>query len=130
MSAHENMAADGQQLRTRLSHQGRVVLEALAAGDGRLPVRRILESVRPRGTSLAVAQASLSRTLRRLWAAGLVELLTYHPTRPTLTEQAAYWRTAYAGVQAAPDAAYRACRQREGCGNPDLGPVCTPRLVK
>jgi hypothetical protein len=29
------------------------------------------------------------RTLRRLWAAGLVELVTGHATRPTLTDQAA-----------------------------------------
>ena len=105
-----NLPADGPQLTTRLSHQGRVVLEALAASDGPLPVRRILACVRTPGTSLPVAQASLSRTLRRMWVAGLVELITFHATRPTLTDHAAYWRSVYVKLRASPDAAYQAYR--------------------
>jgi hypothetical protein len=47
-----------------------------------------------------------------LWAAGLVELVTKHAARLTLTEQVAYWRTAYATVKASPDAAYDAFRRQ------------------
>jgi hypothetical protein len=97
---------------TKLSEQGRRVLEALAAGDGPLSVAAVLALIRRPGVTAAVARASLSRTLRRLWAAGLVELVTGHATRPTLTEQAAYWRTAYATVKASPDAAYGAFRRQ------------------
>ena len=86
-----------------ISQQGRRVLGALVAGP--LPVAAVLAHVRRREISLPVARASLSRTLRRLWAAGLVELVTAHQSRPTLTEQAAFWRVRYATVQASPEAA-------------------------
>ncbi len=86
--------------------QGRTVLEALAAGNEPLPVAAVLAHVSPAHVSVAAARASLSRTLRRLWAAGLVELVTGHATRPTLTEQAAYWRSVFATLQASPDALY------------------------
>jgi hypothetical protein len=49
--------------------QGRRVL-----GTGPLPVAALLARVHRPGVSLLVARASLSRTLRRLWAAELVEL--------------------------------------------------------
>jgi DNA-binding MarR family transcriptional regulator len=112
-AAHQwNNRRAGPPLRTRLSHQGRLVLAALAAGDGPLPVSRILACVRTPSTSLPVAQASLSRTLRRLWAAGLVELVTTQATRPTLTDHATYWRSAYARVSPCPDAAYQAYRRQ------------------
>ena len=65
------------------------MLEALAAGDGPLPVAAVLTHIRRPDVAAPVARASLSRTLRRLWAAGLLELVTGHATRPTLTEQAA-----------------------------------------
>ena len=90
--------------------QGRRVLEALAAGP--LSVAAVLAHIRRSDVAAPVARASLSRTLRRLWAAGLVELVTGHPTRPTLTDHVAYWRTAYATVQASPDAAYQAYRRQ------------------
>jgi hypothetical protein len=45
-------------------------------------------------------------------AAGLVELVTARAARPTLTEQVAYWRRAYATVKASPDAAYDAFRRQ------------------
>jgi hypothetical protein len=45
---------------------------------------------------------------------GLVELVTGHATRPTLTEQAAYWRSLYVGAQASLDATYRAYCRRYG----------------
>ena len=86
------------------------MLEALTTGP--LTLAAVLAHVRRPDVSVRVTQASLSRTLRRLWAAGLVELVTGHPTRPTLTEQVAYWRTAYANVQASPDAAYQAYRRQ------------------
>jgi hypothetical protein len=90
------------------------VLEALATADGPLPVAAVLTHIRRPDVSAPVARASLSRTLRRLWAAGLVELVTGHATRPTLTEEAAYWRSAYATAQASPDAAYRDYCRRYG----------------
>jgi hypothetical protein len=62
----------------------------------------ILECVRTPARALPVARASLLRTLRRLWAAGLVELLTYHATPPTLTDQAAYWHSAFAIARSYP----------------------------
>jgi DNA-binding MarR family transcriptional regulator len=96
----------------RLSAQGRIVLETLGTGHGPLPVAAVLAHIRRLDVSAPVARGSLSRTLRRLWAAGLVELVTEHATRPTLTEQAAYWRTAYATVRASPEAACQAFRRQ------------------
>jgi hypothetical protein len=80
----------------------------------------VLGRVRPPSTSVSVARASLSRTLRRLWAAGLVELFTGHATRPTLTEQATYKRRAYATVQASPETAYQAYRRQLATPADDL----------
>lgn len=57
-----------------LSTQGLAVLQALVAADGRLPTADVLRRVRRPGASAAVTRASVSRTLRRLWLAGLVEL--------------------------------------------------------
>jgi hypothetical protein len=47
-----------------------------------------------------------------LWTAGLVELVTYHPDRPALTDHATYWRAMYERVRAAPVATYQAYRER------------------
>jgi hypothetical protein len=88
------------------------VLEALATADGPLSVAAVLALIRRPDVAAPVARASLSRTLRRLWAAGLVELVTGHATRPTLTEQAAFRRTAYATVRASPEAAYQVYRRQ------------------
>ena len=87
------------------------MLDALVGDDPPVAVAVVLGDVHRPGVSLPVARASLSRTLRRLWAAGLVELLTAPATRPTLTDQAAYWRTCYATMQAAPEAHYQAYRR-------------------
>ena len=57
-----------------LSPQGRAVLGAVRAGrDGQLQIPAVLRAVQRAGTRPAVARASLSRTLRRLWRAGLIE---------------------------------------------------------
>jgi DNA-binding transcriptional ArsR family regulator len=70
-----------------LSSQGRAVLQALAtAADGELPTADVLRRVHRPGASAAVTRASVSRTLRRLWAAGLVELAARD--RKTLTAEA------------------------------------------
>src|SRR6266849_6262660 len=95
-----------------VSVQGRAVLEALATGDEPLPVAVVLTHICRPEVAAPVARASLSRTLRRLWAAGLVELVTGHATRPTLTEQVAHWQRAYATVKASPDTAYQAFRRQ------------------
>jgi hypothetical protein len=57
-----------------LSAQGRAVLEWLVSEKGPLPIAPVLPHVRRPGVSLSVARAKLSRTLRRLWVAGLVEI--------------------------------------------------------
>jgi DNA-binding MarR family transcriptional regulator len=97
----------------KLSVQGRRVLEALArTGDGQLTVGEVLRHVRRRHTSLPVARASLSRTLRRLWTAGFVELWTRPADRTRLTTEVAEWRAQYEQERADPEAAYAAyCRQ-------------------
>jgi hypothetical protein len=108
----------------RLSAQGRSVLKALATGEAPLPVAAVLEHIRRPDVAAPVARASLSRKLRRLWAAGLVELVTGHATRPTLTEQAAYcayWRSQYVTAQASPDTAYQAYRRRFPTPADDFG---------
>jgi hypothetical protein len=70
---------------TRLSPQGLTVLEALAQPpSGRLTIRRLVTLLQPAHSTPASTRASLSRTLRRLWRAGLVEL--EHDGGLTLTE--------------------------------------------
>jgi DNA-binding MarR family transcriptional regulator len=74
-------------------------------------VAEVLRRVRRRHTSLPVARASLSRTLRRLWTAGFVELWTRPADRTTwttLTAEVAAWRAQYERERADPEAAYAA----------------------
>ena len=67
-----------------VSSQGRAVLSALASTQElSLTPSELREHVRRPGVSPNVARASLSRTLRRLWAGGLVEL---HALYRTFTE--------------------------------------------
>jgi hypothetical protein len=97
----------------RLSIQGRRVLEALGrTHDGQLTVADLLVQIRQPETSVLVAKASLSRTLRRLWARGLVELVTRDRTGETLTAQVAFWRRQFETVRSAPEAYYRTYRER------------------
>jgi hypothetical protein len=99
--------------RRTLSAQGRAVLQALAsAADGRLAMADVLRRVRRPGVSAAVTRASVSRTLRRLWLAGLVELAD--DARRTLTAEADRLERSAAVVHAQPEAAYRAYRERLG----------------
>jgi hypothetical protein len=51
-----------------------ILLAALEAPDGVVRVQRLVARRVAGGRSRSVARASLSRTLRRLWRAGLVEL--------------------------------------------------------
>jgi DNA-binding MarR family transcriptional regulator len=102
----------------KLSVQARRVLEALArTGDGQLTVGEVRQ-VRQPYTSLSVARASLSRTLRRLWTAGFLELWTRpadRTTLTTLTAELAAWRALYELERAAPEAGYAAyCQQVVG----------------
>src|SRR5438128_2517891 len=109
--------ATGHVATPNLSDQGRRVLQAVASTtDGQLTVCDLIAVIRQPSTSLPVARASVSRTLRRLWAARLVELVTHHPTRPALTDEAAYWRSLHATVQAAPDDTYRKYRAQLAAG--------------
>src|SRR4051812_24325151 len=91
----------------RLSAQGRVVLEALAREDsGRLWAVDLLDALRRPATADGVTRASLSRTLRRLWRASLVELMNADGV--TLTSEATRMAELAAAVRSAPDATYRA----------------------
>ena len=95
---------------TRISRQGRRVLGALVTGP----------------LSVAAVLTRSARLARRYWWRARVcrgrcggcgrqdssSLVTAHPTRPTLTDQAAFWRVRYATVQASPETAYQAYRRQ------------------
>ena len=90
-----------------VSPQGWAVLGALrAVADGQLSIAEVSRGVRRAGTSAAVARASLSRTLRRLWRAGLVELLD--EAGRTLTGEVQQRHQCAALARNEPDASYRA----------------------
>jgi hypothetical protein len=100
----------------RLSVQARRVLEALArTGDGQLTVREVLGQVRQPGTSLAVTRASVSRTPRRLWRAGYVEVTDKRGI--TLTGHVAPIQRWVQAVATAPALAYRAYLKQQGATN-------------
>jgi DNA-binding MarR family transcriptional regulator len=107
--------------------QARRVLEALArTGDGQLTVGEVLRQVRQPYTSLSVARASLSRTLRRLWTAGFLELWTRpadRTTLTTLTAELAAWRALYELERAAPEAGYAAYCQQVATAAENFGPA-------
>ena len=104
----------------RLSVQARRVLEALArTGDGQLTVREVLGHVRQPGTSLAVTRASVSRTLRRLWRAGYVEVTDKHGI--TLTGHVAPIQRWAQVVATVPALAYRAYLKQQGATDDPYG---------
>jgi DNA-binding transcriptional ArsR family regulator len=87
------------------------VLQALAAAaDGRLATANVRRRVERPGASDSVTRASVSRTLRRLWRAGLVELAD--GDRKTLTAEADRLQHLSDVVHAHPEAAYRAYQER------------------
>jgi DNA-binding transcriptional ArsR family regulator len=94
----------------------------MAAGE--LPVNDLVRALRRRGTSLAVTRASLSRTLRRLWRAGLVELATRYSYMPTMTEKQQRDRARVDADITDPVAAYERYKSVVGsefdtCGSPE-----------
>jgi hypothetical protein len=94
-----------------ISSQGRTVLQALAAThDGRLATADVRRCLQRPGTASSVTRASLSRTLRRLWHAGLVEL--EDDRRRTLTTEADRLRHLAEVVCANPDSAYQTYANR------------------
>lgn len=104
-----------------LSTQGLTVLGALAAGPQ--SVTALVRRVRRPGAALSVTRASLSRTLRRLWRDGLVELSD--GVRSMSDVQRAH-RARLATLEADPQAAYdkyRAFVESSGltdrCGSAD-----------
>jgi hypothetical protein len=90
----------------KLSVQGRIILQALTVHgqSGRLHIKQLVRLVGPRGRTPAVRQASLSRTLRRLWRAGLVELIS--DWQETMTGKQQRNQTRLAEIEANPEAAY------------------------
>jgi len=101
----------------RLSAQGRTILQALDAAPEELVwMADLVELIARPQTRRGVTRASLSRTLRRLWRAGLVELLDDWTTLSARDEQA---RAKLAALEADPAAAY--ARHQEfwqSCGEP------------
>jgi hypothetical protein len=59
-----------------ISTQGRAVLALVATRSQPFSMSQVAESCQDHRRSRGSARASLSRTLRRLWRAGLIELLT------------------------------------------------------
>jgi hypothetical protein len=93
--------------REAISTQGLAVLGAVRqAANGQLPIPAVLRAVHRAGTRPAVARASLSRTLRRLWRAGLVELVD--EAGRTLTGEVHQRQRWAALARAEPEAAYQA----------------------
>jgi hypothetical protein len=104
---------------TRLSPQGLAVLHALSAVEareyrrydgrtmmttaGQLTVAALVIRIGRRGASRTVTRASLSRTLRRLWRDGLVELSEHGRT---LTEKRDHIRAMVGEQEADPEQAY------------------------
>jgi hypothetical protein len=106
---------------TLLSRQGRQVLEALAQpADGRREIWRLVKLLRPSHGSAASTKASLSRTLRRLWQAGYVELEGGW-ARVTLTEKQAAADAQLARLEAGYEAEYEVVRARHLKGDGTCG---------
>lgn len=90
-----------------VSPQGLAVLGALQeAAHGQLPITAVLRAVHRAGTRAPVARASLSRTLRRLWRAGLVELVA--EASRSLTGEVQHQQRCAALARSAPEASYQA----------------------
>lgn len=71
---------------------------------GQCSITELVRRLKRPGTSLTVTRASLSRTLRRLWRAGLVELVGWG--RTTMTEAHQVELARLAKLEADPVAAY------------------------
>ncbi len=113
-------AGRGEENRvTRLSASGLAVLEACLGRDA----VSIDELVRRSPRRQAVARASLSRTLRRLWRAGLVELL--NDWGDTLTEYYAAIDNKLAAQERDPDAAFAVVLDAVRRGAPGFFPYTT-----
>ena len=114
-----------------ISAQGRSVLQALAAAEafeygehndgtpaiwpaGLLRVWALVDHVQRPGASLNVTRASLSRTLRRLWRDGFVELSD--GWRSTMTKEQETVAAAVARHEADPVAAYERYKALMGEG--------------
>jgi DNA-binding MarR family transcriptional regulator len=106
---------------TRLSRQGKDVLDALAQpANGRLEIWRLVKRLQSLHGSVASTRASLSRTLRRLWQAGYVEL--ENDWRVTLTEQQAEADARLAQLEADPEGEYRRQADAIAAGKPGFFP--------
>jgi hypothetical protein len=94
----------------RLSVEQVAVLTACAREDVLVPVTSLVWRRVRAGTPLPIARASLSRTLRRLWRQGLVELEGAYQGS-TLTARLAYINEELAAIEADPEAAYAPLRE-------------------
>ena len=112
-------------MRRVLSSQATAVLETLSQQPSdRMEIRQLVELLRPGHGSAASTRASLSRTLRRLWRDGLVELSSWG--RGTLTERYAALDTALAEHEADPEAAYADVLAAIDRGVPGFFPYDSP----
>jgi hypothetical protein len=100
---------------TGLSQQGRAILEALFDAPGRrLANRRIVALLSAAHGSAASTKASVSRTLRRLYAAGFVEL--ENDLRSPLSRRMAVLEALEEQFEADPEAEYQDILQRIEAG--------------
>ena len=106
---------------TRVSPQGLAVVEALAhQPSSRVPIRQLVRLLAPAHGSVASTRASLSRTLRRLWSVGLIEL--ENDWRVPLTKRLAALDAERAQLEADPEAAYAKQRAAIDRGAPGFFP--------
>jgi hypothetical protein len=100
-----------------VSAQGRLILQTLTAADGRALVVDLRRRIGGVNAASASTRASLSRSLRRLWRAGLVELVD--DRQCTLTDEVRARQRNFETVRAKPDTCYRAyVAKRQRCGEP------------
>ncbi len=104
-------------MRRALSSQATALLELLSQQHGdRMSIRRLVDLLRPGHGSSASTRASLSRTLRRLWRDGLVELTNdWNPDR-TLTARLAKLDAELAKHEADPEAEYASLLEKVADG--------------
>ena len=107
-------------MRRALSSQATSVLELLSQQHrDQISIRRLVDLFRAGHGSSNSTRASLSRTLRRLWRDGLVELTTRDWR--TLTERHAELDTKLAQYEANPEADYASLLAMIACGKMPAG---------
>lgn len=130
----QNGGTAGGQVNQRLNARAGELVRLIAAATAGVLVRDLVSLQVRAGRSQAVARASLSRTLRRLWRAGLVELYGRSGSLSAKQQEA---RERLVRFEADPLGSYqsyrawaRAARIADGYGSPEAFLVAKRRQVK